>query len=227
MHRLAWLVLASSLPGCTLFFDGPDRDQCIVEDTPAIAPAPLRDPENLTCQSFGGGCDPSCGPCPEVAEVAGLAPIPSWGICGSPCEGLDEATCATRSECRVVKDARCAIGLDCATDFLGCFPTDMAVDETVACSQATDGWTCSHNPGCTAFHRVEPCPFDAPRADCPIPFAFCMPEGRAPGHCFEPALCDIVAPPCPPGTTPGVIDGCYSGACIPDDLCEVPPPPMG
>lgn len=222
MRGLAFVLVSSlALPGCLLYFDDGGKSSCnLLDEEPAIAAA-QRNPELLTCESFGGGtCDPKCGPCP-AAEGAALAPLPSWGFCGSSCEALGEAECGARDDCRVVKDARCAIGLDCTTDFLGCFPTDQLVDPSVECTAAPDGETCSRNPACTAYHRVDPCPLDGP---CPREFALCMPEGTSPGQCFAEALCDRVPPPCPSGTTPSIANGCYTNACIPLDLCEAAPP---
>jgi hypothetical protein len=217
MRGLLAILLMTS--GCTLFFEGgKGGDVCLLDQggspEPRFEPAPLRNPETLTCESFGGGCNPECGPCPELAE---LAPIPSWGFCGSACESLDESACAASAECRVVKDAFCAIAGDCVTDFLGCFPIDGVVDPALGCSSATDGWTCSRSAQCTAFHRNAPCEVDG---QCPREFALCMPEGASPGRCFDPVACDALPPPCPSGTVPGVIDLCFSGACIPEDLCE-------
>jgi len=238
MRRLLLIVLAASLPGCLLYFNdhGSGGDDCLLlDDTTTTGgggagaePAPLRNPQGLTCDSFGGGpCDPACGPCPATPETGGgaLAPIPSWGSCGSSCEALDETSCAKRDDCRVVKDARCAIGGNCLTDFMGCFPTDNFVDPSVDCSRTTDGETCSRSNLCTAFHSNEPCPL-ATDAACPRPFALCMPEGATPGRCHDPALCDALPPPCPTGTVAGVANGCYSGVCIPLDLCEPGPQPQ-
>src|SRR4051794_16777781 len=112
---LATLVLALVLAsGCALVFDGGGSggdDVCaFADDQPAVVAAPQRNPENLECQSFGGGsCDPSCGPCPAVD----LAPIPSWGFCGSPCEQLSESACAAAPECRVIKDIACTRSQTC------------------------------------------------------------------------------------------------------------------
>jgi hypothetical protein len=235
MIRLALLVSLVGLSGCFIVFPehgtGGD-DDCLLPPTGGgtkngsepVAIAPLRNPNTLTCDSFGGGgCDPSCGPCP--LEDTALAPIPSWGSCGSSCEGLDETTCAADSSCRVVKDAACAIQGNCLTDFAGCFPTDNFVDNSVDCDSAFDGETCSRNPACTAFHRVSACPFleDPVPPQCSRDFAICMPEGVSPGHCFDPVACDAVGPACPSGSTPGIADGCFTGACIPQDLCELAP----
>jgi len=218
-HMRSYILAAVTLftSGCMLFFDdGGRRPEVCDLAEPASAPAPLRDPERLTCESFGGTCNPQCGPCPAVA---GLAPIPSWGVCGDPCEALDEATCAARAECRVVRDARCAIDGNCTTDFLGCFPLDGAADPSVDCFAATDGWACSRSAACTALHVQEPCPL-AVDAQCPRPFGLCVPEGRSPGRCHDQALCDAAPPACSANTLPGVANGCYTGACIPLALCE-------
>jgi hypothetical protein len=221
-------LLALSLSGCLLFSDGGGKscDLPLAEEADAIAP--LRNPQTLTCDSFGGTCNPECGPCPAEPQgprnedVAALAPIPSWGSCGSFCDTLGEGSCASDPACRVVKDIHCAIGGNCLTDFLGCFPTDQNIDQLVSCLDARDGETCSRNPGCTAFHRQGSALRTSPQQV--QEFVVCMPEGRSPGRCFDVAGCDAAPPECPVGTVAGVENSCWSGACIPEDLCEVPPP---
>jgi hypothetical protein len=211
------VVMFSS--GCALFFDdgGKRPPRCLDEATDEIAePAGLRDPEQLTCTSFGPGCDPECGPCPEQTS---LAPIPSWGVCGSVCEGMDETSCAAAAECRVVRDARCAIDGNCETDFIGCFPTDTFIDMTVPCLSIHDGWACSRNPTCSALHTRASCPSPFHPA-CVQPFGLCVPEGTSPGRCHDPIICAAPGPACPANTTPGVANGCFTGACIPLALCE-------
>ncbi len=243
MHRLVVLALVSAaLPGCFGFFDdqGKGGDQCLIgEDVPQprpnqAEPAPQRNPQNLICESFGGGtCDPNCGPCPLAGETdpktpSALAPSPSWGFCNGVCESLDEATCQTESACRVIRDARCAVSGECVTDFVGCVASDQFTDQSSACNLITDGQRCSQNPGCTAFHRENSCG-GLPFRDSPIPpecmaeFAFCAAENSDPGKCHAQAACDRAPPACPAGTTPGVSDGCFTDVCIPDDLCELSP----
>ena len=225
--RTLVIALVTVLSGCNLFFDDGGRrpEQCDLatsagDDPPEVAPAPLRDPDHLSCQSFGSGCDPECGDCPPEAAASDFAPIPSWGMCGSPCESLDESACAASSECRVVKDAACVISEDCITDFMGCFPIDQAPDPSIDCFAARDGWTCSRSNACSALHQRASCPSPDHPA-CSRAFAVCVPEGRSPGRCNEAVACAKAPPSCPNGTVPGVENACYTGACIPTSLCEV------
>lgn len=229
MRRL--LVLLLLLPGCFVFFDehgkGGDDDDCLLppaEDQPLPGPrtsiALQRNPQTLVCEAVGGGpgtCNPQCGPCPETSE---LAPVPSWGFCFSACESLDEAQCASDPSCRVIKDAECAISGTCETDFLACVVTDQFTDPTLDCTQLTDADSCSRNPACTAYHLSTGCTLDNNDPSCTAEFAFCGPEGRGAGRCFDQAACDRTPPNCPAGTTAGVADGCFTDACIPNDLCE-------
>ena len=206
LGTLAALVLS----GC-LYFSSDDADDtnCLA---PAIAPAPLRNPDTLQCESFGSGCDPSCAPCAEAA----FAPIPSWGVCGSTCETLDRSACAADPGCRVVDDAECSVGLVCLTNYIGCFPVDTIPSTSIDCFTA-DAWDCSRDNACTAYHSYDACPTDG---ECSRPFEMCTPEGSSPGRCHDPVSCDRTPPVCGAGKVPGVANGCYTGACIPSHLCE-------
>jgi hypothetical protein len=221
---LRFVALIAILPAC--FWEhgkgggGGGDDDCLfpAKDLPGIAPAPLRDPGTLLCQSFGTGCNPDCGPCPETTDTtpARTPPIPTWGFCGSPCEGLAESQCKADPTCRVVKDANCTIGaVDCITDFLGCFPTDTQVDASVDCFMA-DAWTCSRSHACEAHHAQGPCPTGG---ECSRPFATCVPAGVDPGTCTGQVTCRAATPSCPAGTTPGIAGGCFTGACIDTSAC--------
>lgn len=224
MRYLALLLTILALTsGCALVFDdggsGGD-DVCAFAEEPAVSLAPQRNPENLECQSFGGGCNPSCGPCPALD----LAPIPSWGFCGSTCEQLTESACASTPECRVIKELECALSKDCTTDFIGCFPTNQFTDPTTDCRAARDGFTCSLNPACTAYHYRQL--VVAPDATNQLSFALCAPEGQAPGSCYAPVTCARPRPICPGWEVPVIADGCYTGQCIPITTCEPMPPPV-
>lgn len=209
-------LLCSLVGGCVLPGNGGGGggdDVCVLtERAPVSEPAPLRDPNDLTCTSFGSGCDPACGPCPALER----APIPSWGACGSSCDGQGPAACASDPSCRTAKDATCTVGSGvCVTDFLGCFPVDTAADVSVKCFGA-DAWTCSRSHLCEAHHSQEPCALDAL---CARPFATCAPVGVDPGHCTGQVVCGSPPPVCPTGTTPGIANGCFTGACIVTSAC--------
>lgn len=218
MRTLALLSMLLALAsGCALVFDdnnGGD-DVCLAGAEPASLPAPQRNPDTLTCEAFGGGgCLPQCGPCPAID----LAPLPTWGFCGSTCESLSADACAKDAGCRVVKNAACVASGTCATDFAGCFPVDQTADPALDCFAATDGFTCSRSGACTAYHRVSA----GSDATAPRAFAMCVPEDRSPGTCHGQVLCTRAAPVCPAQSVPAVSNGCYTGGCIPQDLCEPP-----
>src|SRR5262245_40346535 len=120
MRYLASLSLLLALaPGCALVFHDGGDDVCLAGAEPASVPAPQRNPDTLTCEAFGGGCLPQCGPCPAVDH-----PAVTWGFCGSSCESLTESACAADATCRIVKNAACVASGTCATAFVGCFPVD-------------------------------------------------------------------------------------------------------
>jgi len=220
--RIASLVAVLMFaPGCFWVFDdrGSGDDQCdLVAAQELVAdPAPLRNPETLSCQSFGTGCDPACGPCP-LADPS--QPIPTWGFCGHSCEQLTETACSADPSCRVIKDVRCLLGRDCTTDFLGCFPTDQGIDNSIDCFAAEDGATCSRSNACVAMHRADCSGAANIPPECVRTFALCAPEGADIGRCHEVATCDVPTPACGVNETAGVANGCYTGACIPDDVCE-------
>jgi hypothetical protein len=220
MRTFILVAVLTLVPGCFWVFD--DRGKGDACDLPlaqeAVAePAPLRNPENLTCQTFGPICDPECGPCPLAASQ----PTPTWGLCGSTCDSLTESACSADPACRVIKDVRCALGQQlCATDYLGCFPTDQGTDHTLDCFAAEDGTTCSMSNACVAMHRADCSGAANIPPECVRSFALCAPEGADPGRCHEVATCERLPPVCGSEETPGVANGCYTGACIPNDVCE-------
>lgn len=210
--RLPLLIAVAvvCVAGCMFVFDneGGDDDVCNLDEEPPLL---LRNPEMLTCDSFGPGCHPSCGPCPQFVT----SPVPNWGACNSTCERLDEIACARNSQCRVVKNANC-IGGVCGPNFLGCFPTMPNPPERVVdCFAARTGEECSASNACTAWHRVDPALAPQQTRE----FALCAPEGVAPGSCSGEVICDRLPVACPSTHVPGIANGCYTGACIPKDLC--------
>jgi hypothetical protein len=198
------LVIAAG--GC--LYPDHSQNKCVLAAQGEQAPAEqLVNPDTLQCQTYSPyNCDPSCGPCPGVAGAA-LAQ-PTWGSCSSACRNLDEATCGTTAGCRIARDlADYYMNLP---SFLGCYPVDTQATKLAACEGA-DAWNCSRDDSCAALYTV---PTDR---GTPM-FSECVPEAQLAGSCGG-ATCDIVAPACPTGTTPGVDSGCYTGACIPDQYC--------
>jgi hypothetical protein len=120
-----------------------------------------------------------------------------------------------------VRDARCAVSGDCATDFLGCFPIDQSSLSDLACADARDGESCSQIGRCIAYHRSVV--WNGLEPEIERPFAMCGPEGQAPGSCYGAVACDVVPPQCPAQTKPGIAGGCYTGICIPLDICGPAP----
>jgi hypothetical protein len=212
MGRMRWLALLACVPGCVYFASDDDGGGQCLDRTAHLEPAPQRNPDTLQCQSIGTGCDPACGPCP-LAD----SPDVTWPVCNGACEGLGEGACAADPNCRVILDAACSIGLTCLTNYIGCYPTDTAVDISVDCFTA-DAWTCSRSNACTAYHSYASCP--ANDESCARPFELCTREGTLPGRCWDQVTCRAIGPDCPMGKTPGVSNGCWTGACIPLDLCE-------
>ena len=98
----SWLCSAAvlailPLTGCNLYFGGDDEPPPCNDYYPG-APLQLRDPQTGVCQSIGGGGG-GCYYAEDVKGVAGVAAMPDWGQCYSPCEGLDENSCLGVSGC--------------------------------------------------------------------------------------------------------------------------------
>ncbi len=184
----------------------------VCDETAARSASELRrDPQTLVCVAEARSCE-SSGNSGGAQPDSGII----WGACGGTCEQLDETACGAADECRVVKDSSCVAGGDCQSSFVGCFAITKAIYTKVECGRA-DAWNCSRDPGCTAFHSVDPA---CTTADCARPFSFCAQDGIAPGRCWEPVSCPDAAPECPASSTPGVAGGCFTGACIPLSICE-------
>ena len=221
MRRLtvALLALVAPLSACTLVFGG-DDEPCNGGSGGALPPAPaLRNPDTLTCDTFGGGggyCDPACGPCPLADGTANdaLIAIPTWAQCGHACEALDEGSCIAAPGCRATYDYACQTGTGPCTaeqPFLGCFPVDTSGPVAGSCL-GLNGWECSLHDDCASLYTT-----DGPAGTY---FAQCVPEpGRPWGACDGPVICALPPPVCPVGSSPGINNGCYTGVCIPDDEC--------
>jgi hypothetical protein len=172
--RLAYAALASALlsglvPACTVYWgdDGDDDVICPLagaSDEAIAVPAPgLRNPFNLQCEFFGGGGS-GCG-----AVDGDLAPVPTWGQCGSACDGLDESACGFTAGCRTAYDHACLLTdgpCPALTPFLGCFPTDTTGPVQGAC-EGLDAFECSRHDNCLSTYSEN----NGVRA-----FQLCLPE---------------------------------------------------
>ena len=166
--RLASLLLLIA-PACAFFDDDDHGHKCLEPqgETNAFAPqfVNLVDPSTLQCRQFSdeGNCNDTCQPCPGLD----IAAPPSWGACGSSCEGLGELACQTTGGCRVARDlSRMAAG---SGDFLGCYAIDMLPAPSVPCS-GLDAWSCSRHDDCEAYYS--PSTLDGASWQ----FAMCVPE---------------------------------------------------
>ncbi len=214
---LACLILVC---GCDLYFNDPP--ECTVG---AVEPAEqLRNPDTGTCESFGfGGCDPSCGGCPEID----FAPEPDWGPCtSSGCEGLDEYTCIGQSGCRAVYDANSED--DGGPRYLECWAIAPSGPVTGTC-QGLDAYECSRHEDCSAFYDNE---------DGPLVYYDCRTEHLRDCiddiECGDNAHCStsdgecLPNPGCPDGSCPPVCFGtcvsdagvCSGVSCAPGSHCE-------
>jgi hypothetical protein len=214
MRSLVFVVIAVATGGCSLWFnDGDDDPPCLDTRGGADelgAPLPeLLNPETLECQSFGGGCDPACGPCAGDAE-----PVPTWAYCGT-CNGLDETTCLDATGCRAVYDYNCFTGEGACPSlqpYTGCYGTDQTGPIQGSCV-GLDAYACSQHDDCIALHTPQ-CSGDG--TQCWQQFVECRDEST----CWGVVTCDAAAPSCPPNSTPEIRNGCYTGDCIPLDECE-------
>ncbi len=139
MRALLPLLAALPLAACTLDFG--DDTGC------SVAPPPDRliNPATLTCEFH-----PPADPC--VWDPAAL----SWGACASACVGLDEPACLATPSCRGAYDHDCFFGIGACprtTPFLGCFPTDLNLDNVTGCA-GLDAWSCSRHEQCAATYRT-------------------------------------------------------------------------
>jgi len=160
-----------------------------------------------------------------------------WGtdqtgpIQGGGCDALDAYACSLHDDCVAVHslvlcdggaEADQAVPEPCGG--LGWF--EYCADEPVGCygdAECGEGQRCNAGEVCLPPPGCE----DSGNGliDCDSAcYGYCVPdEVPDPGTCYGEVLCDILTPPCPTGTTPGIRDGCYTGYCIPLSECEDPP----
>ncbi|MBK9036965.1 MAG: hypothetical protein IPL61_37895 [Myxococcales bacterium] len=124
-----------------------------------------------------------------ATEACGAPPADlSWGECASACRALPEAACLTTPGCRGAYDHDCFFGVGaCArpTPFLGCYPTDLNLDNATGCA-GLDAWSCSRHEACVGTYRPAAACSDGldqngdgvadDPAECTFAYARCVPE---------------------------------------------------
>lgn len=184
--------------------------------------AAFRNPYNGTCEVFGGGGgEAGCGDYGGAKEPAPT--VEAWGVCGSPCESLDEESCLSDPECRGIYSDGCPPDTLCDApddlNFWTCWPRSGGPPTGDTC-QGIDAYECARHTECIAVHSPS-------ASGLPGTFAFCDDEPAGPtpdpGSCVGEVICDEGPPNCPEDTIPGRLDGCWTGYCIPTaDCTELP-----
>jgi hypothetical protein len=232
MKLLAVGVLAV-IWGCGLYWGNSSGDDTC-GDVNGGAATVERDPTTGACVA------PPPDPCPCGHECA-TPLIPPTESCSGPCELLDEASCLATANCHAAYSSLPAFDTPPpppADNFLGCWdiaplPTleggPCVENAALACSQHDDCVsvipdgefsTCADKPthadgcgsGCGSGYE---CGVSCAGASCTTT---CIATGEL-GTCNTPVACQIAAPACPAGSTPGVVGQCWSGYCIPDAEC--------
>lgn len=234
------LLAVSTLPACTLYFDGDDDD--VADDGPCfltggsprepLSPELLRNPETGACESVGGGgggCEDWCGPCAQDIAIAPASR--DWGQCYSACDGREELECIETSGCRAAYAGNPAA--DEAMVYQGCWATAPSGPVQGGGCTNLDAQDCSRHDDCSPVHlssnwKTESAP-SHPVPPIPSTFVTCIDE-LAGGGCYSDNDCAAdeyctAGTECmnPPGCNPG--EGCPPvcyGRCIPNPgaLCE-------
>jgi hypothetical protein len=145
------LILCSG--GCVLYFGDDTTDDCQYGAADITIPAnQLRNPQDGTCQYYGGG-----GGCPTPATDP-IAPgaWPDWAQCYAGCEGLDEYTCQISDGCRAIYTEAEACGPDgtCSwvRQYADCWGVAPSGPITGGLCEGLDAQTCSEHNDCSAVH---------------------------------------------------------------------------
>jgi hypothetical protein len=180
MKRAA-LVLILFISGCA----SDNNQRCLEAGTKSdIADLTYRDPSTGQCQSFGEGCDSTCGPCP-LSDV-----LPDWGTCNGACESLTETQCLATADCHAAyQDDSAAHPV-----FWGCW--DMPATTLHGSCTNLDAQTCSEHDDCSSLFTG---PVNQPPNFVPS-FESCQPEGMQVGcatvttetACLARADCDPI-----------------------------------
>lgn len=131
---------------------------CVDETTCANAgpgdPAPLvtyRNPDTGVCETGTAG-----DPCEQFGVGGmGFPPVADWGMCGSPCEAYDEASCRAADGCRVILGKPCGPKEDCVPSFAACWPTAPSGPEVGSVCDGLTAYACSRRQDCAAEHALD------------------------------------------------------------------------
>jgi len=208
IKRLILLCIFAS--GCGLYLGDDNQDDCIYNGTAAGVAQGQRDPSTGTCNYNygGGGCDGTCGPCPEYGGAA--VPALDWGSCNTYCDALDEASCIATSGCHA---AYLDTGLDAlvpSESFYGCWATAPQWDDPAFTGCAgLDAQTCSELDACSMVYAGY---------NTPTKFEQCVDEsggacGTSGQQCAQGYHCEEQCPPCDS-------QGCMCApTCVSDSTC--------
>jgi hypothetical protein len=226
LNCLAALAVLVPSAGCGLYFGAgdppPDAGPCQYGEDLAT----YRNPQDGTCQAFGGG-----NPC-NVGEGAAPRAQPDWAFCGSSCEALDENSCLAASGCRAAYQdlgvAPCPLDVPCdptPSKFLGCWGTAPSGPISSGSCAGLDAQSCSEHDNCTAHYVDTGFAPDSAGLQQALSFNGCLDEQPQGGSC---ATVDIGCPvgthcedvctpqPCGDGTGSGSA-GTGSGSANPVD----------
>jgi hypothetical protein len=137
-----------------------DFQSCIEEPTvcnpvPTVPVQLLRNPASGRCEASGGGGGGGC-------SGGGATPPPpppvqqDWGVCGSQCESLDEASCRAADGCRPIFANRFPPNAD-GVDFVyeTCWPTAPSGPVRGGGCAGLDAQECSRHDDCIAEHESD------------------------------------------------------------------------
>jgi hypothetical protein len=195
---------------------------------------------------IGGECDGPCegldeqdcisnGACHAAYTDAGMGAAQYWSCFdiapqepqtqSQPCNSLDVYDCFFDPQCGSLYSGDAQSGttefescIDVGSDACNCGSGESCVTECPACN-GSSACSCTQvcmptQPDCTLqCQQGETCQLQCEGQGC-------TPECTLdPGQCSGTITCNIAAPQCPQGTTPGIEDGCFTGYCIPDSDC--------
>ena len=167
-----------SVPGRFRFCENEPAACDPTQVPPPPPPQQLRNPVTGTCETIGGGGGGGCDD--------GLAPpgLPDWGVCASPCEALDEASCKAADACRAIYANKFPPHVDgIELVYEACWPTAPSGPVHGGDCAGFDAQECSRHDDCVAQHASDwsACPDFDPSCDFSAGhFMSCAAEAAAP-----------------------------------------------